>query len=79
MESIKHPPTCYTQQNKIQRKKICCHFLPEVENCVWYVQKEQLGKMLDEDPSLMARREQIAKRLELYKSARDEIDSVAWK
>ncbi|KAK6146702.1 hypothetical protein DH2020_020571 [Rehmannia glutinosa] len=42
-------------------------------------QKEQLGKMLDEDPSLMAKRETIAKRLELYKSARDEIDSVAWK
>ncbi|VFQ86474.1 unnamed protein product, partial [Cuscuta campestris] len=37
--------------------------------------KEQLGKMLDEDPSLMAKREAIAKRLELYKSARDEIDS----
>ncbi|XAR72188.1 hypothetical protein NMG60_11018743 [Bertholletia excelsa] len=42
-------------------------------------EKEQLGKMLDEDPGLMQRREQIAKRLELYKSARDEIDSVAWK
>ncbi|EYU30135.1 hypothetical protein ABFS82_05G047100 [Erythranthe guttata] len=42
-------------------------------------EKEQLGKMLDEDPSLMAKRESIAKRLELYKSARDEIDSVAWK
>lgn len=44
-----------------------------------YVQKEQLGKMLDEDPSLMAKRETLAKRLDLYKSARDEIDSVAWK
>ncbi|KAK6931644.1 Dynamin GTPase effector [Dillenia turbinata] len=42
-------------------------------------EKEQLGAMLDEDPALMAKREQIAKRLELYKSARDEIDSVAWK
>ncbi|KAH6790384.1 DYNAMIN-like 1C [Perilla frutescens var. frutescens] len=42
-------------------------------------EKEQLGKMLDEDPSLMAKREAIAKRLQLYKSARDEIDSVAWK
>ncbi|CAI9096778.1 OLC1v1032991C1 [Oldenlandia corymbosa var. corymbosa] len=42
-------------------------------------EKEQLGKMLDEDPSLMQKRESIAKRLELYKSARDEIDSVAWK
>lgn len=42
-------------------------------------QKERLGAMLDEDPQLMERRTTIAKRLELYKSARDEIDSVAWK
>lgn len=35
--------------------------------------------MLDEDPSLMEKRQDIAKRLELYKSARNEIDSVAWK
>lgn len=35
--------------------------------------------MLDEDPALMEKRTLIAKRLELYKSARDEIDSVAWK
>lgn len=43
------------------------------------LQKERLGAMLDEDPQLMERRTTIAKRLELYKSARDEIDSVAWK
>lgn len=43
------------------------------------LQKERLGAMLDEDPALMERRTTIAKRLELYKSARDEIDSVAWK
>ncbi|KAG0480123.1 hypothetical protein HPP92_010718 [Vanilla planifolia] len=42
-------------------------------------EKKQLGVMLDEDPGLMEKREAIAKRLELYKSARDEIDSVAWK
>jgi len=42
-------------------------------------EKKQLGAMLDEDPALMERRTAIAKRLELYKSARDEIDSVAWK
>jgi len=42
-------------------------------------EKQQLGAMLDEDPALMERRKAIAKRLELYKSARDEIDSVAWK
>ncbi|KAI6702896.1 hypothetical protein NL676_012032 [Syzygium grande] len=43
-------------------------------------QKEgkQLGLMLDEDPALMERRLQCAKRLELYKAARDEIDSVSW-
>ncbi|WOL09358.1 dynamin-related protein 1C [Canna indica] len=42
-------------------------------------EKKQLSAMLDEDPTLMEKRNAIAKRLELYKSARDEIDSVAWK
>lgn len=45
----------------------------------FFGQKERLGAMLDEDPQLMEKRAAIAKRLELYKSARDEIDSVAWK
>ncbi|XP_008232292.1 PREDICTED: dynamin-related protein 1E [Prunus mume] len=39
---------------------------------------KQLSQLLDEDPSLMEKRQQCAKRLELYKSARDEIDSVSW-
>eukprot|EP00252_Welwitschia_mirabilis_P022576 TRINITY_DN6142_c0_g1_i1.p1 TRINITY_DN6142_c0_g1~~TRINITY_DN6142_c0_g1_i1.p1 ORF type:complete len:616 (-),score=86.79 TRINITY_DN6142_c0_g1_i1:289-2136(-) len=39
---------------------------------------KQLLGLLDEDPQLMERREACAKRLELYKNARDEIDSVAW-
>lgn len=43
------------------------------------MQKKQLSAMLDEDPALMEKREGIAKKLELYKSARNEIDSVAWK
>lgn len=38
----------------------------------------QLAMLLDEDPALMERRAACAKRLELYKQARDEIDSVAW-
>jgi len=42
------------------------------------VQGKQLAQMLDEDPALMERRNQLSRRLELYKSARDEIDSVAW-
>lgn len=37
-----------------------------------------LAELLDEDPALMEKRMQCAKRLELYKKARDEIDSVAW-
>ncbi|MFQ6637425.1 hypothetical protein Gotur_013940 [Gossypium turneri] len=43
------------------------------------VQKERLSAMLDEDPQLIERRIQIAKRLELYISARDDIDAVRWK
>ncbi|RWW22051.1 hypothetical protein GW17_00013770 [Ensete ventricosum] len=43
------------------------------------LQKKQLSAMLDEDPSLMEKRNAIAKRLELYKHARGEIDSVGWK
>jgi hypothetical protein len=39
---------------------------------------KQLGQLLDEDPALMDRRLECAKRLELYKKARDEIDAVAW-
>ncbi|KAJ3692577.1 hypothetical protein LUZ60_011672 [Juncus effusus] len=38
----------------------------------------QLGQMLDEDPTLMERRKDCLKRLELYKAARDEVDSVSW-
>lgn len=41
-------------------------------------QGKQLGDLLDEDPTLMERRLQLAKRLELYKKARDEVDSVSW-
>ncbi|XP_021659291.2 phragmoplastin DRP1E isoform X2 [Hevea brasiliensis] len=39
---------------------------------------KQLSQLLDEDPALMERRQQCAKRLELYKASRDEIDSVSW-
>ncbi|KAJ8556351.1 hypothetical protein K7X08_023109 [Anisodus acutangulus] len=39
---------------------------------------KDLAELLDEDPALMGKREQCAKRLELYKKARDEIDSVSW-
>ncbi|XP_040989537.1 dynamin-related protein 1E-like [Juglans microcarpa x Juglans regia] len=38
---------------------------------------KQLAELLAEEPALMERRQQCAKRLQLYKSARDEIDTVA--
>ncbi|KAG0457285.1 hypothetical protein HPP92_022442 [Vanilla planifolia] len=39
---------------------------------------KDLGKLLDEDPALMEKRKEMAKRLELYKAAREEIESVSW-
>lgn len=39
---------------------------------------KQLAKLLDEDPAIMQRRMDLAKRLELYKSAQAEVDAVAW-
>ncbi|KAL6543860.1 Phragmoplastin drp1c [Orobanche gracilis] len=77
---------CDTLKNSIPKAVVHCQVREAKRSLlnIFYVQigrreKEQLGRMLDEDPSLMAKREALAKRLELYKSARDEIDSVAWK
>ena len=42
------------------------------------MQIRQLSKLLDEDPAVMERRTNLAKRLELYRSAQAEIDAVAW-
>ncbi|KAK6935039.1 Dynamin GTPase effector, partial [Dillenia turbinata] len=45
-----------------------------IPKAVVHCQAKALAQLLDEDPALMERRQQCAKRLELYKSARDEID-----
>ncbi|KAF5184391.1 Dynamin-related protein 1e [Thalictrum thalictroides] len=74
-----------TLRNNIPKAVVYCQ-VREAKRALlnhFYVQigkKEgkQLGQLLDEDPALMERRVQCAKRLELYKSARDEIDSVSW-
>lgn len=39
---------------------------------------KQLAKLLDEDPAIMQRRLDLAKRLELYRAAQAEVDAVAW-
>ncbi|XP_024994320.1 dynamin-related protein 1C-like [Cynara cardunculus var. scolymus] len=77
---------CDTLKNTIPKAVVYCQVREARRSLLnlFYAQigrkeKEQLGKMLDEDPSLMEKREVLAKRLQLYRSARDEIDSVAWK
>ncbi|XP_027341710.1 dynamin-related protein 1C isoform X3 [Abrus precatorius] len=77
---------CDTLKNTIPKAVVYCQVREAKRSLLnhFYIQvgrkeKEKLGAMLDEDPALMERRNQIAKRLELYKQARDDIDSVAWK
>ncbi|KAK1263918.1 Dynamin-related protein 1C [Acorus gramineus] len=77
---------CETMKNSIPKAVVYCQVREAKRSLLdhFYAQvgrreKKQLGAMLDEDPSLMEKREQLAKRLELYKSARDEIDSVSWR
>ncbi|KAK8324572.1 hypothetical protein V6Z12_A12G308400 [Gossypium hirsutum] len=40
--------------------------------------QKRLSALLNEDPAIMERRSALAKRLELYRSAQAEIDTVAW-
>ncbi|KAJ6818139.1 dynamin-related protein 1C [Iris pallida] len=77
---------CDTLKNTIPKAVVHCQVREAKRSLLnrFYAQvgareKKQLSAMLDEDPALMEKREAIARRLELYKSARDEIDSVAWK
>ncbi|XP_064997783.1 phragmoplastin DRP1E isoform X2 [Musa acuminata AAA Group] len=62
---------CQVQEAK---RSLLNHFYTQVGK----KEGKQLASILDENPALMERRMQCAKRLELYKSARDEIDSVSW-
>ncbi|GLJ53963.1 hypothetical protein SUGI_1153620 [Cryptomeria japonica] len=76
---------CDTLRNSIPKAVVHCQVREAKRSLLdhFYTQigkKEgkQLGLLLDEDPALMERRTACAKRLELYKAARDEVDSVAW-
>ncbi|KAK8983875.1 hypothetical protein V6N11_009657 [Hibiscus sabdariffa] len=42
------------------------------------LEQKRLSNLLNEDPAVMERRSALAKRLELYRSAQAEIDTVAW-
>ncbi|CAD5188090.1 unnamed protein product [Musa acuminata subsp. malaccensis] len=77
---------CDTLKNTIPKAVVHCQVREAKKSLLNYFyaqvggrEKKQLSAMLDEDPTLMEKRNAIAKRLELYKHARDEIDSVGWK
>ncbi|URE19756.1 Kinesin light chain [Musa troglodytarum] len=77
---------CDTLRNTIPKAVVHCQVREAKKSLLNYFyaqvggrEKKQLSAMLDEDPTLMEKRNAIAKRLELYKHARDEIDSVGWK
>ncbi|XP_071932760.1 dynamin-related protein 5A [Coffea arabica] len=76
---------CATLRNSIPKSIVYCqvreakrslldHFFTELGK----KEGKQLGTLLDEDPAIMQRRVSLAKRLELYRAAQAEIDTVAW-
>ncbi|XP_052170646.1 dynamin-related protein 5A [Diospyros lotus] len=76
---------CGSLRNSIPKSIVYCqvreakrslldHFFTELGS----KEAKQLGSLLDEDPAIMQRRINLAKRLELYRSAQTEIDNVAW-
>ncbi|KAK6121601.1 hypothetical protein DH2020_044660 [Rehmannia glutinosa] len=74
-----------TLRNSIPKAVVYCQVKEAKQNLLNYFytqigkrEGKQLSELLDEDPALMERRQQCAKRLELYKKARDEVDSVSW-
>ncbi|XP_073128743.1 phragmoplastin DRP1E-like [Henckelia pumila] len=74
-----------TLRNSIPKAVVYCQVKEAKQNLLnhFYIligkkEGKQLAELLDEDPALMEKRQQYAKRLELYKKARDEIDSVSW-
>ncbi|KAK9076508.1 hypothetical protein SSX86_004842 [Deinandra increscens subsp. villosa] len=74
-----------TLRSTIPKAVVLCQVKEAKQNLLNYFYSQigrkegkQLGEMLDEDPSLMSKRLDIAKRLDLYKVSRDEIEGVSW-
>ncbi|CAN0889691.1 Phragmoplastin DRP1B [Linum grandiflorum] len=76
---------CASLRNSIPKSVVYCqvreakrslldHFFAELGKR----ETRQMSSLLDEDPAVMQRRTNLAKRLELYRSAQVEIDAVAW-
>ncbi|XP_008788712.2 dynamin-related protein 1E [Phoenix dactylifera] len=75
-ETLKNsiPKSAVYCQVREAKRSLLDHFYTQVGK----KEGKELAKLLDEDPSLMEHRQQCAKKLELYRAAREEIDSVSW-
>ncbi|KAL0547003.1 hypothetical protein IC582_016924 [Cucumis melo] len=76
---------CASLRNSIPKSIVYCqvreakrslldHFFTDLGK----LEQKRLSSLLNEDPAIMERRTALAKRLELYRSAQAEIDTVAW-
>ncbi|KAG0455749.1 hypothetical protein HPP92_023537 [Vanilla planifolia] len=70
--SIRNPS--FTVKCARQKRSLLDHFFTEIGK----KELKELSNLLNEDPAVMERRAALAKRLELYRNAQSEIDSVAW-
>ncbi|RYR10395.1 hypothetical protein Ahy_B05g078854 isoform H [Arachis hypogaea] len=57
---------------------VCATLRHLIPKSIVHCQPKRLSSLLNEDPAVMERRSALRKRLELYRSAQAEIDSVAW-
>ncbi|KAK9274989.1 hypothetical protein L1049_022246 [Liquidambar formosana] len=76
---------CATLRNSIPKSIVYCQVREAKRSLLDYffaelgkMEPKQLSSLLNEDPAVMERRSSLAKRLELYRSAQAEIDTVAW-
>jgi hypothetical protein len=76
---------CATLRHSIPKSIVYCQVREAKRSLLDYFftemgkkEAKQLGTLLDEDPAIMQRRISLGKRLELYRAAQSEIDSVVW-
>ncbi|KAM5572140.1 dynamin-related protein 5A [Rosa sericea] len=76
---------CASLRNSIPKSVVYCQvreakrsLLDRFFTDLGKLETKQLSSLLNEDPAVMERRTALAKRLELYRSAQAEMDTVAW-
>ncbi|QCD81469.1 dynamin-related protein 1E-like [Vigna unguiculata] len=75
-ETLRHsiPKAVVHCQVREAKRSLLDHFYAQLGK----KEERELAQLLGENSELMERRQQCAKRLELYRSARDEIEAVCW-